>query len=401
MTHSGCSASARTAGATNSPPGAWLTIRLALATLPFGLAVGLMAALARNSRRRWLRVPGNIFTTIFRGLPELLTLLLVYFGGQVLLSRIASLVSDGQVEVSAFVAGLVALGLVFSAYASEVFLGALRAINRGQYEAAYALGLRPPTVFRLVVLPQLVRLALPGLANLWLVLLKDTSLVSVIALNDLLRETSVAVRATKEPFLFYLVACLIYLAMSMVSSVGIARHRALVGAGHGPVMNAELFERYGLRMLDGLLVTIELVVISVTLGALLALPIALARLSRRRVLRGVSLAYVTFFRGTPLLAQLFLVYYGSGQFRGFFEQIGLWWLFRDAFFCWSNLWLAGDDGQCCAFVGEAVVKDDLIGIAIRKEDSDLKAMFNKAIAEIVADGTYETINEKYFPFSIY
>jgi polar amino acid transport system permease protein len=203
--------------------GAWLTIRLALATLPFGLAIGLTAALARNSRRPWLRLPGNIFTTIFRGLPELLTLLLVYFGGQVLLSRIASLVSGGQVEVSAFVAGLVALGLVFSAYASEVFLGALRAINRGQFEAAYALGLRRPTVFRLVILPQLVRLALPGLANLWLVLLKDTSLVSVIALNDLLRETSVAVRATKEPFLFYLVACLIYLAMSMVSSVGIAR----------------------------------------------------------------------------------------------------------------------------------------------------------------------------------
>jgi polar amino acid transport system permease protein len=202
--------------------GAWLTIRLALATLPFGLAVGLLAALARNSRSRWLRIPGNAFTTLFRGLPELLTLLLVYFGGQVLLSRIAGLVGDGQVDVSAFVAGLIALGLVFSAYASEVFLGALRAISRGQYEAGYALGLRPSTVLRLVVLPQLIRLALPGLANLWLVLLKDTSLVSVIALNDLLRETSVAVRATKEPFLFYLAACLIYLAMSMISSVGIA-----------------------------------------------------------------------------------------------------------------------------------------------------------------------------------
>lgn len=203
--------------------GAWLTIRLALATLPFGLAVGLLAALARNSRRRWLRVCGNAFTTIFRGLPELLTLLLVYFGGQMLLSRIASLVSGGQVEVSAFVAGLVALGLVFSAYASEVLLGAFRAISRGQYDAAYALGFRPSTVLRLVVLPQVIRLALPGLANLWLVLLKDTSLVSVIALNDLLRQTSVAVRATKEPFLFYLVACLVYLAMSMISSIGIAR----------------------------------------------------------------------------------------------------------------------------------------------------------------------------------
>lgn len=98
-------------------------------------------------------------------------------------------------------------------------------------------------------------------------------------------------------------------------------------------MTAELFERYGLRMLEGLLVTVELVVISVTLGALLALPIALARMSRSRLLRGVSFAYVHFFRGTPLLAQLFLVYYGSGQFRHFFESIGLWWLFRDAFFC--------------------------------------------------------------------
>lgn len=98
-------------------------------------------------------------------------------------------------------------------------------------------------------------------------------------------------------------------------------------------MNLELIERYGLRMLDGLIVTVELVAISVVLGALLSLPIALARLSRSRLLRGVSFAYVYFFRGTPLLAQLFLVYYGSGQFRGFFEQIGLWWFFRDAFFC--------------------------------------------------------------------
>lgn len=199
--------------------GAWLTIRLALATLPFGIALGFVAALARNSYRPALRIAGVIFGTLFRALPELLTLLLVYYGGQALLSGIAGT----AIEVSAFVAGIVALGLVFSAYASEVFLGALRAISRGQYEAGYALGLRPFTVLRLIILPQLVRLALPGLANLWLVLLKDTSLVSVIALNDLLRETSVAVRATKEPFFFYLVACLVYLAMSMISSVGTAR----------------------------------------------------------------------------------------------------------------------------------------------------------------------------------
>ncbi|MEO8669202.1 MAG: ABC transporter permease [Bauldia sp.] len=98
-------------------------------------------------------------------------------------------------------------------------------------------------------------------------------------------------------------------------------------------MNFQLLDKYGLRMLEGLLVTVELVAISVTVGAILALPIALARMSRRRGLRGLAFGYVYFFRGTPLLAQTYLLYYGSGQFRHFFTDIGLWWLFRDAFFC--------------------------------------------------------------------
>jgi len=98
-------------------------------------------------------------------------------------------------------------------------------------------------------------------------------------------------------------------------------------------MSLELLQRYGPRMLEGLLVTIELVVISVLIGALLAIPIALARLSQSRTLRGLSFAYVYFFRGTPLLAQVFLVYYGSGQFRPYLDSVGLWWFFRDAFFC--------------------------------------------------------------------
>lgn len=201
--------------------GAWLTIRLALATLPFGLAIGFLAGLAKNSERSWLSVPGNLFSTVFRGLPELLTLFIVYYGGQILLQKLVGLISDEPVEISGFVAGMVALGLVFAAYASEVFLAALRAIGKGQYEAAQALGLRPLLTMRLVIGPQLVRLALPGIANLWLSLLKDTSLVSVIALSDLLRETQVAVGATKQPFLFFALACLLYLAMSIVSSFGI------------------------------------------------------------------------------------------------------------------------------------------------------------------------------------
>ncbi|MET4632917.1 ABC transporter permease [Kaistia defluvii] len=201
--------------------GTWLTIRLALATVPFGLALGFLVALAKRSPNRYLRAFGNAYTTVFRGLPELLTIFIVYFGGQIALQRIIGLFSDATVEVNGFIAGMVALGVVFSAYASEVFLGAFNNITRGQYEAAYALGLRPSTTLRLVIIPQLVRLALPGLANLWLILLKDTSLVSVIALDDLLRKTGLAVRVTKEPFLFFGVACLIYLALSMISSIGI------------------------------------------------------------------------------------------------------------------------------------------------------------------------------------
>ena len=110
--------------------GAWLTIRLALATLPFGLAIGFLAGLAKNSERRWLSVPGNLFSTVFRGLPELLTLFIVYYGGQILLQKLVGLISDEPVEISGFVAGMVALGLVFAAYASEVFLAALRAIGQ-------------------------------------------------------------------------------------------------------------------------------------------------------------------------------------------------------------------------------------------------------------------------------
>lgn len=202
--------------------GAWLTIRLAVATLPFGLLLGLGIALAKQSGNTYLRAIGNTYTTVFRGLPELLTLFVVYNMVQLLANRIVNLVAPGSsFEISGFAAGLVALGVVFGAFSSEVFLGAIRAVPKGQIEAGRSLGLSSIQAFALITLPQLWRLALPGLGNLWLVLIKDTSLVSVIALNDLLRQTQVAVGVTKEPFFFYLIACLIYLVFTLISSVGI------------------------------------------------------------------------------------------------------------------------------------------------------------------------------------
>jgi len=212
--------------------GAAMTIGLALETLPFGLAIGLVAALAKTSHFAWARGLAEAYTTVFRALPELLTLLLIYFGGQILLQRVAAATGlPVDLQISPFFAGLIALALVFGAYSSEVILAALNGVERGQIEAARSFGMSPRQVFRRVRLPQMLRLALPGLGNNWLVLLKDTSLVSVIALNDLLRETTIAVQATREPFKFYAVACAIYLAMTALSTLAIARAESVAGRG--------------------------------------------------------------------------------------------------------------------------------------------------------------------------
>lgn len=210
--------------------GVMITVALALATLPFGLFVGFVVALAKRSPEPALRLAGDIYTTIFRGLPELLTLFLVYYGAQIGIQQVVRLVSPStSIEINSFVAGMVALGAVFSSYASEVFLSAFRAIPQGQYEGGYSIGLSKSQTMRLIVLPQLIRVALPGLSNLWMILLKETALVSVIGLSDILRQSSIAARVTKEAFLFYGVACLIYLVLAIISSIGIGAIQRAVG----------------------------------------------------------------------------------------------------------------------------------------------------------------------------
>lgn len=204
--------------------GVWVTLSLAVATLPLGLTIGFAIALAKNSEEASLRNAANIYTTIFRGLPELLTLFIIFYGLPLVLRKAQGLFfEDPQIEINTFVAGMIALGVVFSSYASEVFQSAFRGIPQGQYEAGKSLGLRRTATMRLIIIPQLIRLALPGLSNLWLVLLKDTALVSIIGLSDILRQTQIAARVTKEPFLFFGTACLIYLVFSIISSIGLNR----------------------------------------------------------------------------------------------------------------------------------------------------------------------------------
>lgn len=212
--------------------GVLVTVSLALASLPVGLVLGFLIALAKNSGEPSLRAAANVYTTIFRGLPELLTLFLVYYGGQMLLNEIARIfVTGATVDVNSFIAGMVALSLVFSSYASEAFLSAFRGIKQGQYEGGYALGLSRSLTMRHVILPQLIRLALPALSNLWLILLKETALVSAIGLEDLLRWAGIAARVTKEPFLFFGGACVIYLILAIISSAGLTRIEAWTKRG--------------------------------------------------------------------------------------------------------------------------------------------------------------------------
>lgn len=200
--------------------GASITIQLALSSLVVGLILGLLGASAKLSNIRPLKWIANIYTTIIRGVPELLTVLIIYFGATTVLMSIASIFGyDEYIEIGPFAAGVTALGLTFGAYATEVFRGALQAIPKGQHEAAIALGMPPRRKFFRIILPQVWRVALPGIGNLFLVLLKDTALVSVVGLEDIMRKANVAVSNTKEPFLFYLVAAFMYLALTVVSMV--------------------------------------------------------------------------------------------------------------------------------------------------------------------------------------
>lgn len=213
--------------------GAWLTIQLALCTLPVGLALGLGLALGMNSGRPVLSRFCVVFVTVFRGLPELLTIFIIYYGVQLLIKEASASLSWEAIQVNGFFSGMLALGLVFGAFSSEVFLTAIQAIARGQSEAGYALGLSKLDRFRFVIAPQLLRIALPGLGNLWLVLLKETSLLSVISLSDLMRQTYLAVSNTKEPFFFYALTCGIYLLFSVLSGQVLNRMEKRANRFHG------------------------------------------------------------------------------------------------------------------------------------------------------------------------
>lgn len=210
-----------------------VTIRLALAALPLGLMLGFLTAMATLSPSRGLRAAGTGYTLLMRGLPELLTLFLVYNGLGLLLNMVATwwTQAPARIDLSPFIAGIIALALVFGAFSGEVLRGAFQALDPGQIEAGRAIGMTPRKIFLRIKVPQVWRFALPGLGNLWISLLKDTALVSIIALDDLMRMTKIAVGVTKLPFTFYLIACLIYWGMCILSEIALGRLEARSNVG--------------------------------------------------------------------------------------------------------------------------------------------------------------------------
>ena len=209
---------------------AGMTVGLAVSALVVGLILAMIFAAWESARWRPIAWLGTGLVTLFRGLPEILVVLFVYFGASQLLLTL----SDGftvnlglfsfpvqvniqNFDVSPFLCGVIALSILYSSYASQTLRGALKAVPVGQWESGQALGMKTPAIFFRLILPQMWRHALPGLGNQWLVLLKDTALVSLISVNDLMLQTKSIATRTQQPFTWYLIAAAIYLLVTLFS----------------------------------------------------------------------------------------------------------------------------------------------------------------------------------------
>jgi arginine/ornithine transport system permease protein len=199
------------------------TLSVALASLLLACVFGLVGAVAKLYGARPWRVVAEVYTTLVRGLPELVMMLLVFYGGQILLNKFVESQGWDTLDVPPFFAGSLTIGFVFGAYLTETFRGAILAIPKGQVDAALAFGLTRGQILRRIVLPQMVRHAIPGFSNNWLVMVKATALVSIIGLDDMVHRANMAAAATREPFTFYALIALLYLAITTVSVLLLSR----------------------------------------------------------------------------------------------------------------------------------------------------------------------------------
>jgi len=198
--------------------GTWVTIQLALLSLLVALALGLLGAWAKLSTSWGARLLATAYTTLIRGVPDLVLMLLIFFSLQIYLNDLTDLLGLDPIDIDPFGAGVLTLGFIYGAYFAETFRGAFMAVPYGQLESATAYGMREFQVFRRVLFPQMMRHALPGIGNNWQVLLKSTALVSLIGLTDVVKVAQDAGNVTFRVFLFISITGLIYLALTTVSN---------------------------------------------------------------------------------------------------------------------------------------------------------------------------------------
>ena len=212
--------------------GARLTVLVGLASMAIAVFLGLIGAWGKLTKARPAQMAAGTYTTVIRGIPELVLILLVYYGVPTLIQDISAAAGrEVIVDLNPFTAGVATIGFIYGAFATEVFRGAYLAVPKGQMEAARAMGMSSALTFRRVTLPQMWRFALPGLGNVWMVLIKATALISVIQLPELMRNADIASRATRMPFTFYFAASLLYLVITIASMI--LQQKAEVWASRG------------------------------------------------------------------------------------------------------------------------------------------------------------------------
>ena len=195
-----------------------MTIAVSITAMLIGFLFALIFTPLKLSKNKFLNIIGNSYTTVIRGVPELLVIYLFFFGGSGAVMYVASIFGyNDYIEINAFITGSCAIGIISGAYSTEVFRGAILSISTGQFEGAKSLGLRKITYFIHVILPQVLRLAIPNLGNVWQITLKDTALISVTGLVEIMRQSYIAAGSTRNPLFFYIFAAVLYLILTTIS----------------------------------------------------------------------------------------------------------------------------------------------------------------------------------------
>ena len=195
-----------------------MTIAVSITAMLIGFLFALIFTPLKLSKSKFLNLIGNSYTTVIRGVPELLVIYLFFFGGSGAVMYVASIFGYNEyIEINAFITGSFAIGIISGAYSTEVFRGAIQSIDKGQFEASRVLGLKKPVHFFKVIMPQMLRLAIPNLSNVWQITLKDTSLISVTGLVEIMRQSYIAAGSTRDPLFFYSFAAVLYLLLTYFS----------------------------------------------------------------------------------------------------------------------------------------------------------------------------------------